>query len=237
MPKYTQQDLLSFTLSQAKKNSGIEQIKIRNLQRNALSPVQRAHGCVVTLHGRGTTGEDLVPIAQEINLPDIRWIFPDAPIPFPGVFDGKMWFGPLSSDAEGIQTSRRLLFDLLEGLIEKDHFPPEKIGLLGFSQGAVMALDVGVRFPRRLGTVIALSGFLAAPEKLNKERSPASDGMPILLAHGEADEVVSVDGSRQAIIALQKEGYSVALHEYPMGHQIISEEMALIREHLKSHLS
>ena len=209
---------------------------IHHLQWSELSPVNRECGCAVMLHGRGTTGEDLLPVAQEINLPDIRWVFPDAPFPFPGVFEGKMWFSPLSSNANDLQISRGLIFDLLKSLIEKDRLPPEKIALLGFSQGAVMALDVGVRFFRRLGTVIALSGFLASPEKLHKERSPASNGMPILLAHGSEDDVVSIDGSRQANRTLQKEGYALASHEYPMGHQIIAEEMVLIRAHLIRYL-
>lgn len=198
------------------------------------SDVQK--GCVITLHGRGTSGEDLIPLVDEINLPHLRWIFPDAPFPFPDILGGMMWFGSTKGNSTGIQDSRKLLFDLLDQVIKKDRILPENVALLGFSQGAVMSLDVGLRYPKRIGALIALSGFLATPEKLKQEKSPASKSVPILLAHGTEDEVVSVDGSRKAQQCLIKEGYSAELKEYPMGHQIIPEEIDLIRNHLKNHL-
>ncbi len=177
-----------------------------------------------------------MPLADEINLPQLRWIFPDAPFPFPDLLGGKMWFGSSAGNSSGIITSRELLLDLLDNLIGDDHLIPNKIALLGFSQGAVMGLDVGVRYPSRLGTLVALSGFLAQPEKLSKEKSPASGNMPILLAHGTEDEIVNVEGSRHAQNKLLKAGYSAELQEYPMGHQIITEEIKLIRDHLITQL-
>ncbi len=193
-------------------------------------------GCVIALHGRGTSGEDLMPIADEMNLPHLRWIFPDAPLPFPDLLGGMMWYGSSAGNAADIQTSRKLLFDLLDHLIKKEHMAPENIALLGFSQGAVMSLDVGLRYPKRIGALIALSGFLAAPEKLTQEKSRASKSVPILLVHGTMDEVVPVKGSREAQAKLVAEGYSPELKEYPMGHQIVPEEITLIRNHLKMHL-
>ncbi len=193
-------------------------------------------GCVITLHGRGTSGEDLMPIADEINLPHLRFLFPDAPFPFPDLLGGMMWYGGASGNSSGMQTSRKLLFDLLDQIINEEHIPPENIALLGFSQGAVMALDVGLRYPKKIGALIALSGFLAAPDKLHQEQSPASKSVPILLVHGTGDGVVSVEGSREARTLLLEEGYDVTLKEYAMAHQIIPEEITLIREHLKSHL-
>ena len=99
-----------------------------------------------------------------------------------------------------------------------------------------MALDVGLRYPKKIGALIALSGFLAAPDKLHQEKSRASKSVPILLVHGTGDGVVSVEGSREARTLLLEEGYDVTLKEYAMAHQIIPEEITLIREHLKSHL-
>ena len=193
-------------------------------------------GCVIILHGRGTNGEDLIPLVDEIDLPHLRWIFPDAPFPFPDLLGGLMWFGSTTGNSTGIQDSRKLLFGLLDQVIESDRVPPENVALMGFSQGAVMSLDVGLRYPKRIGALIALSGFLAIPDKLKQEKSPASKSVPILLAHGTEDEVVPVDGSRKAQQYLIEEGYSAELKEYPMGHQIIPEEIELIRNHLKNHL-
>lgn len=199
-------------------------------------PSDPPKGCVITLHGRGTSGRDLMPVADAIDLPYLRWVFPDAPFPFPDLLGGMMWYGSTTGNTFEIQTSRKLLFDLLDHLIQKDHVPSENIALLGFSQGAVMSLDVGLRYPKRMGALIALSGFLAAPDKLKREKSRASKSIPILLAHGTMDDVVPVNGSRDAQNTLLAEGYSPEFKEYPMGHQIIPEEITLVRHYLKAHL-
>lgn len=206
------------------------------LERHEKAPSERLEGCVITLHGRGATGEDLMPLADEITLPGMRWIFPDAPFPFPDDFGGRMWYSSLPQGRSGILESRRLLFDLLDELITRDRIPSERIALIGFSQGAVMSLDVGLRFPQQLAAIIALSGYLAFPETLTAEKSPASIKTPILLAHGTMDDIVPVEGSRKASDVLVREGYQPRLEEYPMGHQVISEEIKLIGNFLKTQL-
>ncbi|HZR47637.1 MAG TPA: dienelactone hydrolase family protein, partial [Candidatus Manganitrophaceae bacterium] len=122
-------------------------------------------------------------------------------------------------------------------LTEREKLPAGKLVLMGFSQGAVMSLDAGLRYSKRVAMIIALSGYLPFPERLPAERSAASAGTPILLIHGTGDEVVPVDGSRKAHAALLKEGYPVRLQEYPMGHEVIPEELRLIRDELKKRLS
>jgi phospholipase/carboxylesterase len=201
-----------------------------------LAPSGPMEGCVVVLHGRGVTGEDLVPLASEIGLNRVRWIFPDAPFPFPNG-SGRMWYGFSPDTEEGIRASRRLLFDLLDHLIENEKVPAEKLVLIGFSQGAVMSLDAGLRYPKKLAMIIALSGYLSLPERLSAEKSPGSLQLPIVLIHGTEDGVVPVEGSRKAEAALLKEGYPVRLYEYPMGHEVIPQEMQRIRDELKQVLS
>lgn len=209
---------------------------INQLEWKEIPALDPEKGCVITLHGRGTSGVDLMPLADEIALPNLRWIFPDAPLPFPDLLGGMMWYGSNAGNSSGIQNSRRLLFDLLNQIIDTDGVSPENIALLGFSQGAVMSLDVGLRYSKKIGALIAMSGFLAMPEKLNQEKSLASMSVPILLAHGTEDEVVSVDGSREAQKILLEEGYAAELEEYEMGHQIVPEEITRIREYLQSHI-
>lgn len=206
------------------------------LHLNEIPPSGPMQGCVVTLHGRGVTGEDLMPLAPEIGLAGVRWIFPDAPFPFPSDFGGRMWYGFAPEKDEEILTSRRLLFDLLDDLTGREKVPPEKLVLMGFSQGAVMSLDAGLRYSKKLAMIIALSGYLPFPEHLSAEKSAPSSGVPILLVHGTDDEVVPVDGSRNAHAALLNEGYPVRLQEYPMGHEIIPKEIQLIRDELKKAL-
>ena len=195
-------------------------------------PSDAVQGCIVMLHGRGTSGQDLMPLTDEIHLPGLRWIFPDGPMSFPGDLGGRMWYESPLDDQQGVRESRELLFELLDHLIMHEKVKGDRIVLMGFSQGAVMSLDVGVRYPRRLAGVIALSGHLAVPEKLPAEKSGASAGMPILLVHGKLDEVMPVEGSREAQATLRKEGYRVRLHEYLMGHQVIPDQIELVRRYL-----
>ena len=197
-----------------------------------IPPSGGMQGCVITLHGRGTSGQEMMPLADQIHLPRLRWIFPDGPMPFPGGLGGRMWYESPTEGPRGVHASRDFLFELLDHLITQDKVPEDRVVLMGFSQGAVMSLDVGLRYPRRLGGIIALSGHLAVPEKLSAEKSEASAGMPILLVHGKLDEVVSVEGSREAQAALRKEGYPAHLYEYLMGHQVIPDEIEAIRRHL-----
>ncbi len=104
--------------------------------------------------------------------------------------------------------------------------------LSGFSQGAVLSLDAGLRCPRRLAGVAALSGYLFEPEALPAELAPTQQQLPVFLAHGTFDDVVPIAGSRQAAQALREAGLPVELHEYAMAHQITSEELADLRAFL-----
>ena len=196
------------------------------LERIDLPPNGRpSQGCLITLHGRGVTGNDLVPLARELHLPGLRYIFPHAPFPFPSAWGGRAWYELPPHDDEGIRESRRLLIKLIDELAATGE-APEHIALTGFSQGAVMSLDVGLRYGKRLAGVIALSGYLHAPDRLHAERSPQSRTMPILLCHGTEDPLLPVEGSRQAARLLSKDGFPVTLKEYPMGHEVISDEVA-----------
>ena len=203
------------------------------LERLDRKPTGRpAVGCVVVLHGRGVTGDDLVPLAGELKLPDLRFIFPHAPFPFGGFGDGRCWYESNPAH-DGLPESRRLLSDLL-GELEQEGLAPERTVLMGFSQGAVAALDVGVRYPKRLGGIIALSGYMYALEALKKEKSSVATGLPILMAHGSEDDVLPVEWARSAADALKAEGFQVKFLEYPMGHQIAMEELAEVRAFLRA---
>jgi len=188
-------------------------------------------GCIVAMHGRGVRGEDLAPLAEAIALEGIRWIFPDGPMELPGFWGGRAWYEIPPHHLQGLLQSRKLLFELIERL-EQEKVPSKRIALAGFSQGAVMSLDVGVRYPRRIAGIVAMSGYLARPETLAVEKSPAAAGLPILLTHGKNDDVLPVEGAREAQATLRAEGFSVRLQEYLMGHEVIPEALSEIRAFL-----
>ena len=207
-----------------------------SLQWEEIPSSGKAKACAIFLHGRGTNGEDLMPLAEAFDLPALRFIFPHAPFPCPDLPGARMWFGLTSEGMPGIETSRNLLNALINQVIQNSKVQAEKVFLLGFSQGAVMALDVGLHFPERLACIAALSGFLALPEGL-QEKSSASLSVPIFLLHGTEDQVVRAEGSRRAYKLLSSAGYDVQIKEYEMGHQIIGDEIALLRGEMIKHLA
>ena len=102
----------------------------------------------------------------------------------------------------------------------------ERIVLAGFSQGGAIALQAGVRHPRRLAGIMALSTYLTLPEKLESEMSPANGDCPIFMAHGTQDPVVPFEGGRLSRQALEAQGYGIEWREYPMPHSVCAEEIA-----------
>lgn len=199
-----------------------------------LDPPDRAaaSATIVAIHGRGATAEDLAPLAETLALPGVRWLFPQGwqPISYPfGV--GWAWFELPPDHRPGILESRRRLTGLLDELAASG-VSPERTLLAGFSQGAVMSLDVALHYPRRLAGAASLSGYLFEPESLATELSPAQRQLPVFLAHGTEDDVVPVVGTRAAARALRAAGLPVTLREYRMAHQITDEELIDLRAFL-----
>jgi phospholipase/carboxylesterase len=187
---------------------------------------------IVAIHGRGATAEDLASLAEALVLPGVRWCFPQGWLPFPHAFGtGWAWFDLPPDHQPGILESRRRLTGLLDELAASG-VPSERTVVAGFSQGAVMSLDVALRYPRRLAGVAALSGHLFEPESLAAELSPAQKQLPVFLAHGTEDDIIPIIGSLTAAQALRAAGLPVTLHEYRMAHQIIEQEFEDLRAFL-----
>jgi phospholipase/carboxylesterase len=194
---------------------------------------------MVVLHGLGADGNDFVPIAQELDLDSVgpvRFVFPSAPVrpvTVNGGYEMRAWYdifppdasGGRAEDEPGLRHSQALVQALLEREAARG-VPPERIVLMGFSQGCAMALLAGLRAPQRLAGIVGLSGYLPLSERTASERSQANQGVPIFLAHGEQDEVVAIErglSSRDALLAL---GSPVDWRTYPMGHSVCAPEIA-----------
>ncbi|HZF17188.1 MAG TPA: dienelactone hydrolase family protein [Steroidobacteraceae bacterium] len=202
-------------------------------------------GTVVWLHGLGADGHDFEPVVPDIaprGTRPLRFVFPHAPVRPVTLNNGwamRAWYDIYGlsrehrQDEQGIRASGALIDECLR--VETDRgVPPERIVLAGFSQGGVMALHSGLRFPQKLAGVIALSCYLALDSKLPAERSAENIGTPLFLAHGTADPTVPFafgDASRRK---LQAEGYRVEWHTYPIGHGVGPEEISDIRKFLEA---
>nr|WP_225902703.1 alpha/beta hydrolase [Pseudanabaena sp. PCC 6802] len=180
-------------------------------------------GVLIALHGWGANGNDLVPLAPELNLPDYEFIFPEAPFDHPQVPGGKMWYDLQDPDRGGLAKSRQILAEFLNSLPKTTGIPLSRTILLGFSQGGAMALDVGLRLP--LAGLVCLSGYLhaiATPPK-----SPIS---PILIVHGKQDAVVPLKAAQIARDTLLGLGAKVKYLEYDMGHEIRPAAIAQVQQ-------
>ncbi|RKF13001.1 alpha/beta fold hydrolase [Roseovarius spongiae] len=169
---------------------------------------------VVFLHGYGANGADLLGLADPLgeHLPDTLFVSPDAPEMVPGMPGGYQWFpipwidGSSEEEAErGLLAAADDLDAFLDALMVDEDVLPEQVVLFGFSQGTMMALHVAPRREDEVAGIVAFSGRLLRPELLADE---AVSRPPILLVHGDADDVVPPRSLPEAAEALQTAGWS-----------------------------
>ncbi len=202
-----------------------------------------ADAAVIWLHGLGADGNDFVPVVPELALPaalNIRFIFPHAPvrpITVNGGYPMRGWYDITSldianrDDVEGINESGQLLAGLCDEQVAQG-VPAGRIVVAGFSQGGAIALHGGLRYPQRLGGIIALSTYLPMKQALAQEASAENRDTPVFMAHGLNDEVVAPQFGQQSRMLLEQQGYPVQWHEYAMGHSVCGEEIGDISDWL-----
>lgn len=191
---------------------------------------------VIWLHGLGASGDDFVPIVPELQLPAnlaVRFIFPHAPVRPVTINNGyemRAWYDivgiQLDSviDTKGILESSALVEELIQHEINRG-IAEKNIILAGFSQGAVMALTIGLRRRSALAGIIALSGYFPLADETLKLSSEATRNMPIFLAHGTEDAIVAYPLGKMAYMTLKEAHCNVDWHAYPMGHAVCGEEI------------
>jgi phospholipase/carboxylesterase len=212
-----------------------------------LDPQTPPDAAVIWLHGLGADGFDFVPIVEELRLPQtmaVRFIFPHArprPVTINNGFVMRAWYDITSlgpdrvEDGAGIRESATVL----RGYIEREKasgIASERIILAGFSQGGVIAFQEGLRYPQRLGGIMALSTYLPLQQTLAAEASPANRDVPILICHGVRDPMVPMALGTASRDLLQSLGYPVEWQTYPMEHSVCMEEVLEISKWLQARL-
>lgn len=212
-------------------------------RRAALSGQGRS--LVVFLHGYGADGADLLGLADPLapHLKDTVFMAPDAPDACPGTAFGRQWF-PIpwldgSSEqaaAAGLAAATSALNGFLESCMSDEKIGPEAVALVGFSQGAMMAMHVAPRRAEAIAGVVAISGRLLQPEALVQD---ARVKPPVLLIHGDADPVVPFGDMANAGQALNAAGFATFGHVMRgTGHGIapdgLSATLAFLQENLPS---
>jgi phospholipase/carboxylesterase len=198
-------------------------------------------GSIIWLHGLGADGHDFEPIVPELRLPpavSLRFVFPHAPVQ-PVTVNGGMamrsWYDILSLDTEGRADAAGIVEStaIVETLIEQEiarGMPAEKIVIAGFSQGGAIAINTALTTGHALAGLMALSTYLALPASI--ENPTSRKDLPIFMAHGSFDPVVSMQWGRDSADALIERGYSPQWHDYPMAHAVCPQEIADIRSWL-----
>jgi len=184
----------------------------------------RPERLLVFLHGLGADGSDLIGLAPVLGqlFPDTLFVSPDAPWPCDMAPMGRQWFSLQSREPQallaGAEGARGPLDAFLDAELERHGLDDSRLALFGFSQGCMMALHTALRRPRPAAAVLGFSGHLVAPERLAAEVTARP---PVLLVHGDADEVVPFGALASAEAALRAAGVPVEAHARPgLGHGI-----------------
>lgn len=176
---------------------------------------QAATSLVVLLHGYGSNGDDLIGLAQVWRdaFPSTAFVAPHAPQDLDAAFGGYQWFPLTMRDPSeywrGVTTAAPVLDRFLDAELARYHVGPERLALVGFSQGTMMALHVGLRRATAPAGVLGYSGMVAGPEHLDAESIVKP---PVLLIHGEDDGVIPVEALHITREALAQAGVGVEWH-------------------------
>ncbi|WP_085907390.1 alpha/beta hydrolase [Kiloniella majae] len=174
---------------------------------------------IIMLHGLGADGQDLIGLAPYFAnaLPDAVIVSPDAHQPCDMAPMGRQWFSLMSRDRDlildGIQKAAPIVQAFIDEEMSRYKLPPDRVFLMGFSQGAMMAYHLGFRQKSPLAGMMCFSGMLVAPDLLKDE---LSSKCPVLAIHGDQDEVVPPEALPAAVEAMTE-------HEITVYQEMISK--------------
>lgn len=180
---------------------------------------------LIALHGLGDSMEGYRDVPQWLQIPGLNYLLVNAPDPYYGGFS---WFNFAGEYQPGIERSRKLLTKLLDSLREK--YPSDQTVLFGFSQGCLMTMETGLRYPHKLAALVGVSGWVYDADLLAKDLSPVAKQQRILWTHGTRDTLLPIKDVRTRIETLKGAGLNIDWHEYNKEHNFLPQEFALIRD-------
>ena len=203
-----------------------------NLHHEVVAPRARAdaYPALVLLHGRGDSAAGIAPLGYEFERDDLLMISVQAPLELGGVMAGGYeWYRlrePRRLDEATLRASLDALAEFLDAVKSAYPIDPERVVLLGFSQGAVMSLGTQALQPESVAGVIALSGYF--PIEVESEAGNLV-GRPAFVAHGVYDDIIPAEAGRRTRDLLERHGVDLTYREYSMAHQVSAEEMGDVR--------
>jgi phospholipase/carboxylesterase len=175
---------------------------VKPLDGPRIAPKSRvARQLIVILHGYGADGNDLIALGQQWQslLPDAAFVAPHAPEPCAQAPSGRQWFSLTMRDPDerwrGVNAARPALDAFLDSELARHKLDASKLAIIGFSQGTMMALHVGLRRKLAPAAIVGYSGLLVGPEFLGEATARSTRGLPppILLVHGDQDDLIPAE--------------------------------------------
>ena len=190
------------------------------------APLSEARGAVLMVHGRGASARDILTLATELALDDLAYLAPQAA--------GSTWYPypfmqPIESNEPFLSSALARVAEALAHIAAAG-IPPERTGLLGFSQGACLTTEFVARNARRYGGVAGLSGGLIGPEGTPRDYAGSLDGTPVFLGCSDVDPHIPKARVSETADVLRRLGAQVDLRLYPnMGHMVNEDELGAVR--------
>lgn len=188
---------------------------------------EKSDRLLIVLHGLGDSMEGYREIPEMLRIPWLNFLLVNAPDPY---YSGFSWYDLNGDSTPGVLRSRKMLTALLDSLASK--FPTERTGLFGFSQGCLMTLETGLRYPKKLACLIGISGYLNDANLLISEMPAAAKEQRVLWTHGTRDPLIPLAPVRAQMEQIKQAGVSVEWHEFQKEHTIAMREVDVIREFL-----
>jgi predicted esterase len=189
------------------------------------STLDKAQAAMIMIHGRGATAQDILTLTLELEVPYFAFLAPQAA--------GYTWYPyrflePVERNQPGISSGLQVIGNLI-GQLNENGIPAERVFLLGFSQGACLALEYAARHTHRYGGIIGLSGGLIGPQISPDDYSGSLGQTPVFLGCSDIDPHVPRERVEESAAIFQKLDGKVTMRFYPdMGHTVNQDEIDFI---------
>ena len=181
---------------------------------------------MIVLHGLGDSMAGYTWVPQALKFPWLNYLLVNAPDEYYGGFS---WYDYAGDAATGVRRSIGLLHPLLDAQ-RAAGFPTEQTILSGFSQGCLMTLEAGLRYPHRFAGLIGLSGYVLDPQTVLREAAPVAKEQKIFVTHGRQDPLIPCHKVKEQMDQLRAGGLALEWHEFDKPHTIIEPEIEMMRK-------
>ena len=187
------------------------------------APIVQARRVAIFIHGRGASAEDILGLAPELRTDDVAYLAPQAA--------GHTWYpysflSPIPQNEPGITSA----LGVIARLVDSADLGSGRVVILGFSQGACLALEFAARNTRRYAAVVALSGGLIGPPGTPRDYPGSMENTPVFIGCSDVDPHIPVERVRESAEVFRRMGAAVDERIYPgMGHTINQDELNAVR--------